>query len=310
MTVYPHSLLRWTFFPLSMIVFLTAQPNIVRAGQEPVPRQAGQQPLRVQNPQLRMLQPTPNQNLRIGEVVTLEQINRYLFSQDGSEEHARKRFEIILDREIVELSWVCLLTASQKGQADLAGRGDIVRYFHQCEEFSQRFQGIALSRDALLEIRQETSLLRMKLGMTWTSEHSLLYRFLVNNLSSDQVGRLEALNARRKRAAHLNTVNRLIQTILAQTTLSVDKRQELTNYFLRETHPSPISSLTGYDIYYLLLQVDRQGKDKLKQLLEDTDLDTLERLIETAHSIEPRLRTLGYFQDEDEIGAAPATTKK
>ncbi len=305
MMFHPHSSLRWATLILSMIILLAAQVILVQAGQEPAPAQAA-----AKKGQLKGRQPGLNQIARVGEPITVEFLNQYLFGQNRSELNMRKRFENQLDSEIGDLSQTCLLTPAQKTLAELAGRGDIVRFFHPFEEFRQRYQGVPLSTDLLKEIRQDTRLLQLKLSIVWSGEHSLLYKTLANSLQADQIARFNTWKASRRRAIHQAAVNSAIQVIrTAPAPISRDRQQQLTRFLLRETQSPPIS-VPGWDAYFILLQVGRWEKSKLAKAFDEADLATLNDSMEAVRNLEPMMRSLGYFQDEDEIGAAPATTKR
>ena len=295
---------------LSAIFLFAAQLISVQACQQPEPDQARIiELLRLREAQLRAAQLAANQFQKTGNTVTLEILNNQLFGQNGSEEDARKRYDVLLKIEIARLSQACRLTPDQLSQAELAGRGDIIRLLNQFEDFRQRFQGISLSAESLSEIRRQALPLRATLNMNSFGEQSLLHRRLFNILDEQQATRLEALNSRRRQALQLEAAGRIAQTINARSPFSDDHRRALAGFLMSETKPPPLTPAGAYDNYYLLLQVKRLPRDRLRSVFDDVELTILDDMMQAAQTFEPRMRALGYFPLDDAGVETTATPK-
>jgi hypothetical protein len=73
-------------------------------------------------------------------VLSRENFDRWLFA-DGRSERARQRYlEVLLERRIEVAALVYRLAAPQRAKLQLAGRGDIKRYFDEVQDRRSRFE--------------------------------------------------------------------------------------------------------------------------------------------------------------------------
>ena len=97
----------------------------------------------------------PNPGLQFSD----RQIDRWLFGLDGDADSARLLSELRLKSRIDYIDRLCSLTPDQRRKLELAGRGDIKRFFDQVAERKKEFRPKEKSRDAVLESVERMRLL-------------------------------------------------------------------------------------------------------------------------------------------------------
>src|SRR5205823_12624482 len=88
-------------------------------------------------------------------VVADEQFDQWVFQQDRNASGARQRLESLLALQVEDIERACKLTKTQKKKLQLAGRGDIKRFFDRYETVKQKSQLLNNDEQKLAEIWQD-----------------------------------------------------------------------------------------------------------------------------------------------------------
>jgi hypothetical protein len=119
-----------------------------------------------------------------------------LFGRAGRDpiSELRHRFDVALDQKLITIKWVCGLSEAQQRQLELAGRGDIKRYFDRADE-QRRQLSTCEARDGptLQKISREMAELREQMTSGVHEEDSLFARMLAKALSPEQAGRIPVI---------------------------------------------------------------------------------------------------------------------
>src|SRR5262245_41675135 len=81
-----------------------------------------------------------------------ENFNQWIFQSFGNAQNARKRMEAMLAVQTDEVVRACALSNAQKEKVQLAGRGDIKRFFDRVEESRKKFQLVKDGQNKLTDI--------------------------------------------------------------------------------------------------------------------------------------------------------------
>jgi hypothetical protein len=232
-----------------------------------------------------------------------QEFDRLVFQPNGNAAGARRRLESQLAIQIQDIDRACRLSAAQKRKLQLAGRGDIKRFFDHYEAVKQSFQTMKNPVQHIPDVWQDIGPLQMILQAGLFHEDSLLVKSLPNTLTGEQFARYDAMARERRASRHRESVEMAIAILQRGIRLREAQRRELVTLITEETKPSRRPS--PYDPYVLLLQLDRVPQEKLKRLFDENQWETVHEQLAQCHQLEPMLRQAGQLPTE---GDGPDST--
>jgi hypothetical protein len=241
-----------------------------------------------------------------------QQIDLTIFQQyGGSAAAARSRLNAQLLDQVQDIDRVCKLTDAQKEKLQLAGRGDIKRFFDRYEAFRLQLPSQDGAPGNPVPFPQEANVLRITLQSTLFHEDSLLHKSLRHTLTAEQFDRYDVIVRERRVARHRVNVERAVQMLGQSPQLSEAHRRQLITVLTRETKPHRRPS--PYDAYLVLFQFGRLPPEKQKTLFGDAAWAAVNQRFVQFLSAEPQLRQLGLLppeDDEDDTPAAPGSAPR
>ena len=217
-----------------------------------------------------------------------------VFRQYGSADAARARQDSILASQIEEFDRSCQLTVAQKKKLELAGRGDIKRFFERYG--SLRHRHLTFDRRNPLELREQLDALASTLQAGLFHDHSLLRKSLKNTLTAVQFERYDSMVREDQQRRHSAAINGLVALLYLGTSSSDPKREQFTNVLASEIKTPRIAGLL--DSYYFDLQLCRIADEKLKPLLNDFQWEYFKQIRGRAKPFELALWQAGYLSDD------------
>src|SRR5439155_1350186 len=112
-----------------------------------------------------------------------EQFEQWVFQQDRNAAGAQKRFESLLALQVEDIDRACKLSDEQKKKLQLAGRGDIKRFFDGYEKVRQKFKSFNNDIQRIQEIQPDVNPLRTVIQAGPFNDDSLLYKSLRHTLT-------------------------------------------------------------------------------------------------------------------------------
>jgi hypothetical protein len=222
-----------------------------------------------------------------------QEVERLVFQPDGSASGARRRLESQLALQIRDLDQACGLTEAQKTKLQLAGRGDIKRFFDRYESVMQKFQALENPVENIPNVWQDIGPLQMMLQAGLFHEDSLLVKSLGNTLTGEQFARYDAMARERRATRHRESVETAIAILQRGIRLRDTQRRELVTLITKQTRPSRRPS--PYDPYVLLVQLGHLPEGKLKRLFDERQWETVSEQLAQCHQLEPMLRQAGQL---------------
>jgi hypothetical protein len=120
-----------------------------------------------------------------------EQIERLVFGRWGAASDGRRHLEWQLTVQLQDINRACSLTQAQRKKLELAGRGDIKRFFDRYEQLVRKSQVSQHNEPDLPELQQEAIDLQLRLNTGLFRERSLLVKSLPNTLTKEQLARYQ-----------------------------------------------------------------------------------------------------------------------
>jgi hypothetical protein len=208
---------------------------------------------------------------------------------------ARARLDSQLTMRLDELAVSCELTETQRQKLQLAGRGDIKRFFDRVEELRRKFQTVRTDQNRIGEIVQAMQPLQMTLRAGVFTESSLFAKALRTTLTSEQSARSESSERERRRFRYQAEIEKLVSKLDDDLAMIAEERQQFVQLLLAETRPP--ANFSQYDGFVALVQAARIPEEKLKPLFDATQLKLLKKYFEQAKGIEPFLKANGFHPD-------------
>ncbi len=246
------------------------------------------------------------------QVVADEQFDQWVFQQDRNASGARQRLDSLLTLQVEDIERACKLTKTQKKKLQLAGRGDIKRFFDRYETVKQKSQLMNNDEQKNAEIWQDIRPLQTTLQAGLFYDDSLLLKSLHNTLTDEQFARYDAIARERRAFRHRANIELAVTMLEQATPLGDAHRRELITLLTSQTKPPQKSG--QYDYYSLMFQLGRLPEEKLKPLFDNTQWKVVNRQLDQFKGMEPMLRQSGQLPDDDgeadRIDVRPAPLKK
>jgi hypothetical protein len=227
-----------------------------------------------------------------------EQFDQWVFQQDRNVSTGRQRLNSLLTLQIDSIDRTCQLTDAQKKKLQLAGRGDIKRFFDRYETVKRKFQLVNGDQQKLQELWQDIGPLQMTLQAGLFHADSLLYKSLPHTLTSEQFARYDAVARERREFRHRANIELAVTTLEQRVPLRDAQRRELITLLLNQTKPPRRSG--SYDYYLIMYQLGRLPEEKVQSLFDDTQWKVVNRHLAQFKGYEQLLRQAGQWPDEDD----------
>jgi hypothetical protein len=228
----------------------------------------------------------------------LQEFERLVFQPDGDASGAHRRLESQLAMHIQDLDQACGLSDPQKKKLQLAGRGDIRRFFDRYQAVVQKVQAMNNPAQNIQDVWQDIGPLQMILQAGLFHEDSLFVKSLPNTLTGEQFARYDEMARERRASRHRESIETAIAILQRGIRLRDAQRRELISLITKQTKPSRRPS--PYDAYVVLLQLGRLPDEKLKRLFDEKQWQRVHEQLAQCHQLEPMLKQAGQLPAEDD----------
>jgi hypothetical protein len=235
------------------------------------------------------------------------QLERSVFQQYGTASGARRHLDLELAMQIREIGRTCKLADSQKHKLQLAGRGDIKRFFDRYEEVKRKAEATEQDEQVVQEIPQDINALQMNLQAGLFHDDSLLIKSLPNTLTGNQLARYNALARELRASRHRENIQRAAASFQRwfqvirrnqNVTLRKEQREKLITLMTQETKPSPHPG--PYDTQVILVQLSRLPEERLKPLFDEDQWPIVSQQLAGYQQQEPMLKQAGLMPVADD----------
>jgi hypothetical protein len=233
---------------------------------------------------------------------TDEQFDQWVFQQQVNASGARRRLDSLLALQTSEIDRVCQLSDAQKKKLQLAGRGDIKRFFDRYEKVKQRFQKVKHDEQKFQEIWNDINPLQMTLQAGLFHDDSFLHKSLRNTLTDEQFARYDVVACDRRALRHRAGLEMVVAVLEVQgSPLREEQRREFLTVLTNKTKPPRKSS--QYEYYFIMFQLARLPESDVKPLFDNMQWKVVTRLLAQVKAAEPWLRQSGQLPDEADEAA-------
>jgi hypothetical protein len=226
-----------------------------------------------------------------------------VFLSNDSLESIRANYTSRLASKLSAIDRTCQLTADQRRALELAGKGDIKRFFDQFFALKKE----VLDRGLLPEAPQfavEVERLRIKASSGLFHEQSLMGKSVRSTLTPEQLLRYDEMSVKEHQLLTQAAIDRLDQLLMHVG--AWPNRQRVQFLSLLRNKLEPVRNSGPYDFCCLVLQLGKKGRDEYENLLPANQRTALAQYIEFARRHEVSLHQAGYFAADDNEDGRPA----
>ncbi len=212
-----------------------------------------------------------------------------------NESGLRDRFQTLLSLEVDRIDRACSLSTDQKKKLQLAGLGDLERFFDQLAIRKRKFDELKHDQNNINEIFQDLQLIQNRLKAGIFGEDSLLYKSVKHTLDPQRFVKYEKAVHERQRFRYQVKVEWEVANLDKGIGLTSKQRHQFIDILVNETHPP--RRFGQYDTYVILYQAARLPEEKLKPLFDDVQWELLTRQFKSALNMEPVLFSMGVIPE-------------
>ena len=243
-------------------------------------------------------------NMVFNNMAGVEQVDQLLYGRFGmgGAGVARNKLDSALALRVDDVDRICGVTEVQKKKLQLAGRGDIKRFFDRVEETKRRF---ASAKDNQFNnIWQEIQPLQAELSSGLFGDDSFFGKTVKRTLTDEQAAHYDNVVRQRNLVRYRAMVGWCVVQLDRSVGLSDDQRVRLVELLVKETKPPKRFGQNDY--WVMLFQASKIPESEIKSIVDDVQWRILERHLRQGKAMEQWLKTSGVIEDDKPAGGRPA----
>jgi hypothetical protein len=225
------------------------------------------------------------------------QVDQSLFNRFGGRDGVRSKLESALALRVDDLERVFGLTASQKKKLEVAGSGDVKRFFDRVDVVKRRFAQMQFQPNN--NVWQEARVLQLELEAGIFGDGSIFAKTISKTLDAEQRARYEILVRERFSGRRRAAIDCFVAILDKNLGLSDRQRSRLVELVVEHT-PAPRRFGRG-DYFFLMYQLSQLPPEKLQSIFDAPQWRLLHRQFDQAQAMEPWLRANGVLGDDTNV---------
>ena len=227
-------------------------------------------------------------------------IELQIFARHKTAEAARRFADLTLTEIIGRIDRDCHLAPDQKRKLNLAGQGDISRFFHRVEAFKTEMYNrteVPPGTEPAVAIRSMAICFQSGLF----HDGSLLRKSLPTVLDTDQLAAYFVGVEKDRQRRHDVSIKNLIVLVGETTPFTPQEREQFQAVI--KTEIPPCKSEGPFGVYYLVIQAGRLAKKQPDKFPNQRQREFLINFMHETEGFERILRDAGYFPiEEGDVG--------
>ncbi len=229
--------------------------------------------------------------------ITEQQLVQWVFQTQQTVPAARKHAENSLNIQVDFVALIGTLTDEQRAKLELAGRGDVHRFF---EDFNKLLKATPLGQmpqQQWQEVWQKMQPLQVRYMNGLHGQKSLFRKTIPSTLSEDQLHAFQVIETERNRRRYLATVKATLATIEGKIPLTARQREQVIALVMEKTKP-PRAWGQGYYRYHVVLYQMSTIEDDLKPVFRDDEWKLMTKILQQGQMVKHMLRQQGGIEFE------------
>ena len=222
-----------------------------------------------------------------------ETFDQWVFGGKTSSQ-VTKRLDSLLALQVDSVERACSLSDGQKKKLQLAGRGDVKRFFGSVEEMRKKFREVRRDQNRVNNIWQDLQPLRTRFNSGIFDEVSLFCKVLKRTLDPEQSAQYEQQERERRKFRYQAKVELVVAMLEKGVPLCDVQREKLVKLLLEEADPP--TKFGEYDYYVVLYHAAKLPEETLKPIFDDAQWRALTQVFAQAKGMEAHLKRNGFIQ--------------
>jgi hypothetical protein len=222
--------------------------------------------------------------------------DQWVFGAGGDAASARELGEARLRSRVGYIHQVCGLTAAQRKKLDIAGRGDIKRFFDRVAQLREELRLVDADINRIRQLINEVQAAGQRFRNQPPDEQSLFGKTLRTILDPEQAARCRRSFSEERLRAHQSSIVWVLGIVQRNAGLSRSQSLRLHVVLLEETRPPRASG--PWDYFGIMYQAARIPEHKLRPIFQESEWRWLRKEFDEARSREAMLRGAGYLPED------------
>jgi len=232
-----------------------------------------------------------------------QKFQQIAFGRFGNAAAARARLEERLSLRLEAIERVCGINVVQRKKIELAGKGDIKRFFDAIEANRRRVQ--AAGEDEFERIQQELAASARSIESGLLDEKSFFVKTMKTTLSAEQLALYDDDRRRSRMLQHEAQVKAVVGVFERAIGLDDEQRRRLNMVLMAETRPLKISAEHQAECLFVLAQAVNLPEAKLGPIFTAMQRRAADRLIaELKNGLASELKSLEAAESGAPTGMA------
>ncbi|HUG18974.1 MAG TPA: hypothetical protein VMM56_08340 [Planctomycetaceae bacterium] len=217
----------------------------------------------------------PVREIQINE----QTIMSWIFNNRQSTDRVREELEEIIQTRIDLIVAACDLTPEQRAKLELAGAGDIHRFFNEYESLRRTIRIGNVSMEEYQEINQKVQPVRQKYSAGLHSRESLFAKAVPYVLDATQQSQYAEFERGRRKRQYESMVRGTVALIENEVPLTRDQREKFLKLILAEEAPLRVDVVSYYHVYMVLYRISKIPEEQLKPIFLENEWKVMKPLI-------------------------------
>ncbi len=220
-----------------------------------------------------------------------------IFGNQRTHAAAKKRTDEALQVQIDFVDMAVHLTDAQREKLELAGSGDIHRFFNDYERVKRGMTFGGIPRDEWQQVWQKTRPLQTRYNAGLHGPKSLFAKTVNSILDENQQHEFEAMKRQREKAIYIDNIRMTLSMIERKVPMTRKQRDAIIELIVDETKPPRYYGQSSMHFYAVLLQMSKVPTEKLRPYFNDDEWKVIAAMIQQGKAMEPHLQA--QFEEEE-----------
>lgn len=213
--------------------------------------------------------------------------DQWIFGAQTSD-HGLKRIELLLTLKVDSIDHVCGLTEDQMAKFQLAGQGDIKRFYDDVDAARAKFMKVRRNQNAFNNIWQEIQPLQARVNTGLFGQASFFQKVLKRSLNDEQFAKYEEAERQRWQFRHSARLALVVAMLERTMPLRAKQRERFISVLEEETEP--VKVMGQYDYYVALYQLAKVPNQRLMPIFDKAQWKVLQQFKANGLAMEPWLK--------------------
>jgi len=230
-------------------------------------------------------------------VVSENQIEQWVFRNNNGNISAKQKVDSGLQIEIELVKTAVTLTEDQQKKLELAGRGDIARFFGELDVHKKKFPAGSMTQEKFNEMWQKIQPLTARYQAGLHGRGSLFYKMLPIILTSQQWEQFQEQDRERQRR-HYRAKIEVVLTVLDQRLpMTREQRQKFIEVVMAKSEPPKVYGQSDY--YLIMWRISQIPDEHLKPLFDEQEWKVFIRTTQQVRGMRQWIEQMEGGLDDD-----------